>query len=399
MHRRATRCERSPPSSFPSCRQAGGPWKPPAMLVLRLSVILVFAASLCCGNERLNSKLKLAQLMKNISWQHDIGLSNTLRKSVLDILEQQPEPGQRMMAFRAIGEPEGFRSLGSRSQRTRLERRSLDTPGSRSAVDVRTMKFERGRPHIYEKRTQKGVELSCSVGYQAQVSIFWTLNGRPLEDYDLLSEETVPEGRVSNLVIKNLARLPTSTGVYTFNCTTLTDYDLSTVHLDVNIPLSDMCKDADCSERMAVCRDMSCACEGYYKVRLTSKHVTCRDESYLETPCMYNEQCLSTTKHSECTSKGWCACVKGYGRTDHNKCVPKVGVRSRCNSEDECADYDATCILNHCTCFSHKRELGDRCVSISSLSTSMEGYKFSAGDRSAPPTVSLVLVLWGLRLI
>lgn len=372
------------------------------MLALRLPELLLLLLLTVPGDARwgtrLNPRAELSQFLQNISWQHNSRISKALRKSVLDILERQPEPDLfrlRRVPFRPIGDLPGFRGYDSKDhpERTRTERRA-GAPVGGSVLQARNspndMKFEKGRPHIYEKRTDKGVQLFCSVAYQAQVSIFWTLNGRPLEDYDSMTEETVPEGRVSSLSIKNLARLPTVTGVYTFNCTTLTDYDLATVHLDVTIPLSDMCRDqdTDCSERMAVCKDMNCACEGYYKVKLMSKHVTCRSEAFLETPCMYNEQCLSTTEHSECTSRGWCACIKGYGRTEDHKCIPKVGARSRCNSEDECADYDATCILNHCTCFSHKKEQGDRCVNIAER---LESRRLPYNDAPGLGSCSLVL--------
>ncbi|KAM7283132.1 uncharacterized protein ISCGN_000278 [Ixodes scapularis] len=370
------------------------------MLPLGLSPLLLLLLPVvpCNGfrKAKLSPRLELSQFLQNVSWQHDPRLSKALRQSVLDIMERRPGPDlfrRQRAPFRPVGDLQIFRSFSPRGhlQRPGMVRRGPAGGSARQAANRPKMKFEKGKPHIYEKRSEKSVDLFCSVAYQAQVSIFWTLNGKPLEDYDSLSEETVPEGRISSLSINTLTRLPTRTGVYTFNCTTLTDYDLATVHLDVSLPLSDECggqHNTDCAERIAVCRDKSCVCEGYYKVKLNSVHVTCRNEAFLETPCMYDEQCLSTSNHSECTSRGWCACLKGYGRTEEQKCVPKVGARSRCNSEDECADYDATCILNHCTCFSHKKEFGDRCINIAEHMKS----------RSVTPSVRWV-TLWGLVLL
>ncbi|XP_077523789.1 uncharacterized protein LOC144134849 [Amblyomma americanum] len=373
------------------------------MLSLRFSVLLPLLVAPSGGARwAWGPRAELSQFLQNMSWQHDPHISEELRKSVLGILGRQPSPGllhRRRVPFRPIGELPVFGSLAgrvSRSPRSRTDHHSgLPVGGSILTAKNRpqNMKFERGKPNIYDVHMGKSVQLFCSVAYQSQVSIFWTLNGKPLEDYDSLSEETVPEGRVSSVLIKSVTRLPTMTGVYTFNCTTLTDYDLATVHLDVNMPLSDACQDTstECADRMAVCKNSACVCEGYYKVRLLSKHVTCRSEAYLETPCMYDEQCLNTTEHSECTGHGWCACLKGYGRTEEHKCVPKVGARSRCNSEEECADYDATCILNHCTCFSHKKELNDRCVN---LAEHLEANKlpYGRGVRRSPVKLLVVLV-------
>lgn len=372
------------------------------MLSLRLSVLLPLLMAPSGGARwAWGPRAELSQYLQNISWQHDSHLSEELRKSVLDILERQPSRGllhRRRVPFRPVGDLQAFGNTATKkpwSQRIRPEHH-WGFPVGGSILSAKNsppnMKFEKGKPQIYDVRFGKGLQLYCSVAYQSQVSIFWTLNGKPLEDYDSLSEETVPEGRVSSVLIKSLTRLPTMTGVYTFNCTTLTDYDLATVHVDVSVPLSDACQEpgTECAERMAVCRGASCACEGYYKVQLLSKHVTCRSEAYLETPCMYDEQCLNTTEHSECTSRGWCACLKGYGRTEDHKCVPKVGARSRCNSEEECADYDATCILNHCTCFIHKKELNDRCVN---LAEHLEGSKLPYGRGGRLSSVAEVVVL------
>lgn len=381
-----------------------------AMLPLRLSVLLPLLVAPSGGFRWTpGPKVELSQFLQNVSRQHDPRLSGAVRSSVLGILERQPVHGlllqRRRPRFRPVGEMQMFRGLvtrGGRMPRAKQDRRSgapIGGPALTIKNSPQNMKFERGKPHVYHVRIDKGVQLFCSVAYQSQVSIFWTLNGKPLEDYDQLSEESVPEGRVSSVLIKSLARLPTMTGVYTFNCTTLTDYDLATVHLDVSAPLSDSCQEhgPECAERMAVCRGGSCVCEGYYKVRLASKHVTCRSEAYLETPCMYDEQCLNTTEHSECTSRGWCACLKGYGRTEGHKCVPKVGARSRCNSEEDCADYDATCILNHCTCFSHKKEVNDRCVN---LADHLEGSKlpYGSGPCSCPALSLLMVAALLLRL-
>ncbi|KAL3190873.1 hypothetical protein MRX96_019124 [Rhipicephalus microplus] len=219
------------------------------------------------------------------------------------------------------------------------------------------------------------VAFYMSVSFEDQVAFHWYLNGRPLEEYDsmqILDMNSVAEAgnkstrsRVSQIEIEHLLKLPTSTGKYEINCTATVDYTQHSLKYVIEPQLTDDCPPANCYDRHAICRNGKCVCDSPYPVRLSSVHTTCRTESFLETPCHHHEQCQYTTNNSECLEQGWCACRRSFGRTPQHMCVKKSGVNSRCDSDNQCAVYNATCILSHCTCSSDSMEENDHCVVVS----------------------------------
>lgn len=219
------------------------------------------------------------------------------------------------------------------------------------------------------------VAFYMSVSFEEQVAFHWYLNGRPLEEYDsmqILDMNAATEAgnkstrsRVSQIEIEHLLKLPTSTGKYEINCTATVDYTQHSLKYVIEPQLTDDCPPANCYDRHAICRNGKCVCDSPYPVRLSSVHTTCRTESFLETPCHHHEQCQYTTNNSECLEQGWCACKKSFGRTPQHVCVKKSGVNSRCDSDVQCAVYNATCILSHCTCNSDYMEENDHCVVLS----------------------------------
>lgn len=219
------------------------------------------------------------------------------------------------------------------------------------------------------------VAFYMSVSFEDQVAFHWYLNGRPLEEYDsmqILDMNAAAEAgnkstrsRVSQIEIEHLLKLPTSTGKYEINCTATVDYTQHSLKYVIEPQLTDDCPPANCYDRHAICRNGKCVCDSPYPVRLSSVHTTCRTESFLETPCHHHEQCQYTTNNSECLEQGWCACKRSFGRTPQHVCVKKSGVNSRCDSDNQCAVYNATCILSHCTCNSDSMEENDHCVVVS----------------------------------
>lgn len=127
------------------------------MLALRLPELLLLLLLTVPGDARwgtrLNPRAELSQFLQNISWQHNSRISKALRKSVLDILERQPDPDLfrlRRVPFRPIGDLPGFRGYDSKDhpERTRTERRA-GAPVGGSVLQARNspndMKFEKGR--------------------------------------------------------------------------------------------------------------------------------------------------------------------------------------------------------------------------------------------------------------
>lgn len=219
------------------------------------------------------------------------------------------------------------------------------------------------------------VAFYMSVSFEDQVAFHWFLNGRPLEEYDSMQilDMNAPtdagnkstHSRVSQIEIEHLLKLPTSTGKYEINCTATVDYTQYSLKYVIEPQLTDDCPPANCYDRHAICRNGKCVCDSPYPVRLSSVHTTCRTESFLETPCHHHEQCQYTTNNSECLEQGWCACKTSFGRTPQHVCVKKTGVNSRCDSDGQCAVYNATCILSHCTCNSDSMEENDHCIVVS----------------------------------
>lgn len=219
------------------------------------------------------------------------------------------------------------------------------------------------------------VSLYTSVAFEDQVAFHWYLNGQPFEEYDsmqILDMNSVLDSgnksihsRVAQIEVEHLLKLPTSDGKYEINCTVTVDYVQHSLKYVIEPQLTDDCPPANCYDRHAICRNGKCVCDSPYPVRLASVHTTCRTESFLETPCHHHEQCQYTTNNSECLEQGWCACKRGFGRTPQHVCIKKTGVNSRCDGDGQCAIYNATCILSHCTCNSDSMEENDHCVVVS----------------------------------
>ncbi|CAN8001572.1 unnamed protein product [Ixodes pacificus] len=220
------------------------------------------------------------------------------------------------------------------------------------------------------------VSFYVSVAFEDQVIFHWFLNGKPFEEYDSMQTVDMKSfvepatnktlfSRVSIVEVDHLLKLPTVSGKYEIHCAVTVDLTQKDVKHVLTPQLTDFCPPANCFDRHAICSNGKCICAAPYPVMLTSVHSTCRTESFLETPCYHNDQCLYTTNNSECIDQGWCACKKGYGRTVQHLCVQKTGVNSRCDSDAQCKAFNASCILSHCTCNSDSVEEGDHCVVIS----------------------------------
>ncbi|CAN7992211.1 unnamed protein product [Ixodes hexagonus] len=220
------------------------------------------------------------------------------------------------------------------------------------------------------------VFLYVSVAFEEQVGFRWFLNGRPFEEYDSMQTLEMTSfvdpvtnktlfARVSMVEVDHFLKLPTATGKYEVHCAVTADSTVQDVKHVFAPHLTDICPPANCFDRHAICSDGKCVCAPPYPVVLSSVHTTCRTESFLETPCFHDDQCLYTANNSECIDLGWCACRKGYGRTVQHLCVQKTGLNSRCDSDVQCKPFNASCVLSHCTCNSDSVEEGDRCIFMS----------------------------------
>lgn len=213
------------------------------------------------------------------------------------------------------------------------------------------------------------LQLECFVGYNTHASVSWTLNDRVLLEVDESKLQTIDykgvKVMISTIFIRNVLKLPTFKEIYVFKCIYLFDDEMQTAQSVVHARVSDDCQtDKDCAPRNARCVSSRCACASpQYPVKLQSVHTTCRVEAFLETECVYDEQCESVEPKSECTVHHWCACIHGYARDAWSNCLPKnAGLRSRCNSDRDCAAVGANCVLNHCSCLGDAEERGGKCV-------------------------------------
>ncbi|KAK8759816.1 hypothetical protein V5799_028916 [Amblyomma americanum] len=211
--------------------------------------------------------------------------------------------------------------------------------------------------------------LECFVGYNTHASVSWTLNDRVLLEVDESKVQTIDykgvKVMVSSILIRNVLKLPTFKEIYVFKCIYLFDDEMQTAQSVVHARVTDDCQtDQDCAPRNARCVNSRCSCSNtQYPVKLQSVHTTCRVEAFLETECLYDEQCESVEPKSECTVHHWCACIHGYARDAWSNCLPKnSGLKTRCNSDRDCADLGASCVLSHCSCLGDTDERGGKCV-------------------------------------
>lgn len=178
-----------------------------------------------------------------------------------------------------------------------------------------------------------GVNLSCSLMYRSAAYTSWTIDDRPPEDSALesiLTGRAVPGLwlREHRLEIRRLDRLPSASGRYQFVCAAVVDGNLTRASLFVASLFVDTCRgDGQCSARGAVCRGGRCVCEGALKVRLLSRHTTCRHAAFLDWPCSYHEQCQVPGSH--CAQGGVCACPDPL-RPQGQHCVAAPSITKAC---------------------------------------------------------------------
>ncbi|XP_037276395.2 uncharacterized protein LOC119169421 [Rhipicephalus microplus] len=225
------------------------------------------------------------------------------------------------------------------------------------------------RPAHVVLSTNDTLQLECFVGYNTHASVSWTLNDRVLLEVDESKIQTIDykgvKVMVSSILIRNVLKLPTFKEIYVFKCIYLFDDEMQTAQAVVHARVTDDCQtDQECAPRNARCVNSRCTCAStQYPVKLQSVHTTCRVEAFLETECLYDEQCENVEPKSECTVHHWCACIHGYARDAWSNCLPKsAGLRTRCNSDRDCADLGANCVLSHCTCLGDLEERGGKCV-------------------------------------
>lgn len=228
------------------------------------------------------------------------------------------------------------------------------------------------RPAHVVLSTNDTLQLECFVGYNTHASVSWTLNDRVLLEVDESKIQTIDykgvKVMVSSILIRNVLKLPTFKEIYVFKCIYLFDDEMQTAQSVVHARVTDDCQtDQECAPRNARCVNSRCACAStQYPVKLQSVHTTCRVEAFLETECLYDEQCENVEPKSECTVHHWCACIHGYARDAWSNCLPKsTGLRTRCNSDRDCADLGANCVLSHCSCLGDLEERGGKCIAKS----------------------------------
>ncbi|CAN7991934.1 unnamed protein product [Ixodes pacificus] len=192
------------------------------------------------------------------------------------------------------------------------------TPPSEDRVPVGQARIRSAAPYLEDG----GVNLSCSVAYRDAVHTSWSIDGRPPDDSALESILTGHAGpglwlRDHRLELRRLDRLPSASGRYQLACMAVADGNLSRASLFVASLFGDACRgDAQCTPRGAQCRGGRCRCTGALKVRLASRHTTCRHAAFLDWPCVYHEQCQ--IHGSRCGPEGTCVCTEPFvaqGRT------------------------------------------------------------------------------------
>lgn len=227
--------------------------------------------------------------------------------------------------------------------------------------------------HTSDFETEGKIAIYISASFEQNMSCKWFLNGRPLDEYDVMETKDIGSYEVDNrtflkrachLEQEHVFRLPTLTGSYEFGCLVTMDSSSKMITHTLSPLLTDSCPPANCYTRNALCQEGTCICGGAYPVRIHSVHVTCRPAALLERPCQYDQQCLHTAEHSECVEERWCACKPGYGRTQNYLCTEKAGVNARCETDDDCLLFNARCILKHCLCNRNATEDNHRCVDI-----------------------------------
>ncbi|CAN7999080.1 unnamed protein product [Ixodes hexagonus] len=235
------------------------------------------------------------------------------------------------------------------------------------------------RPAHVVLSTNDTLQLECFVGFNTHASVSWTLNDRVLFEVDESRIQTIDykgvKIMVSSILIRNVLKLPTFKEIYVFKCIYLFDDEMQTAQSVVHARVTDDCQtDHDCMPRNAKCTNSRCACtNSLFPVKLQSVHTTCRVEAFLETECLYDEQCENVEPKSECTVHHWCACIHGYARDAWSNCLPRVsGLRTRCNSDRDCIDLGASCVLSHCSCLGDLEEKNGRCVSKKGLDDSLK---------------------------
>lgn len=245
--------------------------------------------------------------------------------------------------------------------------KSLKVIGEEHPMELGKVKI---RPAHVVLSTNDTLLLECFAGYNTHASVSWTLNDRVLLEVDESKIQTIDykgvKVMVSSIFIHNVLKLPTFKEIYVFKCIYLFDDEMQTAQSVVHARVTDDCQnDHDCAPRNARCVNSRCACTNtQFPVKLQSVHTTCRVEAFLETECLYDEQCENVEPKSECTVHHWCACIHGYARDAWSNCLPKTsGLRTRCNSDRDCIDLSASCVLSHCTCIGELEERSGRCIS------------------------------------
>ncbi|KAM7291938.1 uncharacterized protein ISCGN_025236 [Ixodes scapularis] len=271
-----------------------------------------------------------------------------------------------------VGKPAltgGVRRAGSRNNTGNVHNISSSEKvmGDEHPMELGKVKI---RPAHVVLSTNDTLQLECFVGYNTHASVSWTLNDRVLFEVDVSRIQTIDYKGVkimaSSILIRNVLKLPTFKEIYVFKCIYLFDDEMQTAQSVVHARVTDDCQtDHDCAPRNAKCANSRCACtNSLFPVKLQSVHTTCRAEAFLETECLYDEQCENVEPKSECTVHHWCACINGYARDAWSNCLPRSsGLRTRCNSDRDCIDLGASCVLSHCSCLGELQEKNGRCIS------------------------------------
>ncbi|XP_064482411.1 uncharacterized protein LOC135395112 [Ornithodoros turicata] len=247
------------------------------------------------------------------------------------------------------------------------------------------------------------LQLECFVAYNTHASVSWTLNDRVLLEVDEAKVQTINykgvKIMISSISIRNVLKLPTFKEIYVFKCIYLFDDAMQTAQSVVHARVTDDCQsDQDCAPRNGRCVNSRCTCSNpQFPVKLQSVHTTCRVESFLETECLYDEQCENVEPKSECTVHHWCACLHGYARDAWSNCLPKAnsGLRSRCNSDRDCIEHGASCVLSHCSCLGETQEKNGICVKSAqdTFATSIVARVSQSKGFSSRGALSLIFLL------
>lgn len=331
-------------------------------------------------------------------WADDSFLDEVIRRMSL--------PGSRSsMPGHVMPVQEKFAAIGAALNVSKPEK----VIGEEHPMELGKVKI---RPAHVVLSANDTLQLECFVGYNTHASVSWTLNDRVLLEVDEAKVQTIEykgvKVMVSSIFIRNVLKLPTFKEIYVFKCIYLFDDEMQTAQSVVHARVTDDCQsDHDCAPRNGRCVNARCACTNpQFPVKLQSVHTTCRVEAFLETECLYDEQCESVEPKSECTVHHWCACLHGYARDAWSNCLPKTnaGLRSRCNSDRDCAEHGASCVLSHCSCLGEAEERNGQCVQRSSKGSTPDDplgrsivARVSQGKaapaKSLPPIVTLILTL------